>query len=68
MKKVIVYGMGVFFSKVKEQINNEAEIIAYANSTVDIATSHSGKLYDGKKVLAPSEIMNVEFDLSLIHI
>lgn len=62
MKKVIVYGMGVFFSKVKEQINNEAEIIAYANSTVDIATSHSGKLYDGKKVLAPSEIMNVEFD------
>ena len=30
MKKVIVYGMGGFYSKVKEQINNEVEIIAYA--------------------------------------
>ena len=62
MKKVIVYGMGGFYSKVKEQINNEVEIIAYANSSVDSATSHSGKLYEGKTILAPFEIKNEEFD------
>lgn len=61
-KKVIVYGFGNFYKKVKEDISKEAEIVAYANSSLENATSKTGCLYEGKKILAPYEIKDQEFD------
>lgn len=62
MRKVIVYGMGEFYSRVKCRLKSEVEIVAYANTTVEISTSRTGNLFEGKRILAPSEIQDYEFD------
>ena len=62
MKKVVVYGMGGFYGKIKAEIEQEAEIVAYANTNDALSTSKSGNLFEGKKVLTVSEIADIEFD------
>ena len=66
MKKVIVYGMGGFYHKVKNNILNDAEIIAFANSVAGASTAVSGKKFEDKMVLSPAEINAYEFDVVYI--
>ena len=62
MKKVVVYGMGGFYRKIKNEIEKEAEIVAYANTNEALSTSQTGNLFEGKEILTVSEIANIEFD------
>lgn len=66
MKKVIVYGTGGFYEKHKERFLKDVEIVAFADSKVESSTTVSENLFEGKRVLAPHEIIEETFDMVYI--
>lgn len=66
MLKAIIYGTGKYYQANKSRLPQDIEIIAFANSDKDRATSQSGILFEGKEVLAPEELSSKEYDLLFI--
>lgn len=66
MDKTIIYGTGRFYEKHKCLLPENIEIIAYADSFSSNATAVSGQLYDGKEILMPTELENIEYDVLYI--
>ena len=63
VKKSIIYGAGRYYHLNKERLPKNIEIIAFADSDENKATSHSGKLLDGKEILTVQEMLVREYDL-----
>lgn len=66
MKKVIIYGTGNYYRENQYKLPEDIEIVAYADSNEEKATSFSGKTMDGKKFITPGEIEKENFDLLYI--
>ena len=66
IKKSIIYGAGRYYHLNKERLPDDIEIIAFADSDENKATSHSGKLKDGKEILTVHEMQEREYDLIFI--
>lgn len=66
MKKAIIYGTGEYFRKYKYKLSDDIEIIAYADSVMERATSHTGNLLDGLRILSPDELAEEVFDVLYI--
>lgn len=62
MKKVIVYGIGKYMKANVGFLPDDMEIVAYGDGDYKKATSVSGKKYNDKDVLSPTEILNTIFD------
>lgn len=66
MKKTIIYGTGDYYKRNKDKLPGDLDIIAYADSNPNNATSHSGKLFEGLPMLLPEEFGTVEYDAVFI--
>lgn len=66
MVKAIIYGTGDFYGRYKHLLPKDIEIIAYADSSCSRATSISGELFEGKKILMPAELESTEYDVLYI--
>ena len=66
MEKTIIYGTGKYYEKNKNRLPRNIEIIAFADSDKNRATSTTGTLFEGKEMLTPEEIENREYDLIYI--
>lgn len=62
MEKIVIYGRGEYYKTHKDKLPRNTEILAYADSFEESATSVTGKLYEGKPVLLPSELESLKFD------
>lgn len=60
--KIIVYGIGNYYKGHEYLLPKDAEIIAYGDGAIEKATSHTGELFRGLKVLLPTEIKDMEYD------
>lgn len=66
MKKAIIYGTGNYYAQNKEKLPKDLEIIAYADSNPNNATSHNGKLFKDLPMLLPEEFDTVAYDVVYI--
>lgn len=66
MRKAIIYGTGHYYKQNRSKLPKDLEIVAYADSYENNATSHNGHLYEGMPVLLPEEFKNVEYDIIFI--
>lgn len=63
MEKVIIFGTGGFYRKYASSLNlKEIEIVAFIDNNVDMI----GNEIDGKPVLSPSDIINLNYDKVVI--
>ena len=62
MDKVIVYGIGGTYRELKNDLPDNIEIIAYADSDRGKSTSVTGELFEGHSVLSKEELLKTEFD------
>ncbi len=62
MEKAVIYGRGGYYRQHRDKLPSDIEIIAYADSFVESATSATGKLFEGKPVLLPWELHKVDYD------
>lgn len=60
--KIIVYGIGEYYRNNKHKLPSGLEIVAYADSNPNCATSATGELFEGKEILAPAEFEKVDYD------
>lgn len=62
--KVIIFGTGSYFERCRENLTQVqgCEIIAFADNNRE----KWGNIFDGKKVVAPSELSGLEFDRIII--
>lgn len=60
--KSIIYGTGKYFLDNAWLLPDDIEIVAFADSSKEKATSVSGKTFEGKKVLLPSEFSGIDYD------
>lgn len=66
MKKAIVYGTGNYYEQNKKKLPKDIEVVAYADSNSNNATSHNGKLFKGLPMLLPEEFETVTYDVVYI--
>lgn len=66
MKKAIIYGTGAYYGQNKEKLPKDIEIVAYADSNPNNATSHNGNLFRGLPMLLPEEFETVIYDVVYI--
>ncbi|MDE7331787.1 MAG: FkbM family methyltransferase [Lachnospiraceae bacterium] len=66
MKKAIIYGTGNYYAQNKEKLPKDLEIVAYADSNPNNATSHNGKLFKNLPMLLPEEFETVAYDVVYI--
>lgn len=66
MKKAIIYGTGNYYAQNKEKLPKDLEIVAYADSNLNNATSHNGKLFKDLPMLLPEEFDTVTYDVVYI--
>lgn len=66
MERVILYGIGEYYRNHKHLLPKDMEVIAFGDSMEEKATSHTGKLMDGRPVLTPAEIEKEAFDILYI--
>lgn len=57
MEKIIVYGLGIVWSRIRRTISNKYEIIGYADKKNSIS---------GKEIWKPEELVDKDFDYILI--
>lgn len=62
MEKAVVFGTGVYYQRKKRGILKDFEVIAFADNDI---TKH-GSIIDGKTVISPNEIINLEFDKVIV--
>lgn len=66
VKKTIVYGAGDYYERFGHLLPNDMQIIAFADSNREIATSKTGQLKSGLSILSPEELQGVEYDIVVI--
>lgn len=66
MKKAIIYGTGSYYEQNREKLPKNMEIVAYADSNPNNATSHNGNLFKGLPMLFPEEFETVVYDVIYI--
>ena len=66
MKRAVIYGTGKYYLNNRNKLPNDIEIIAYADSSAERATSHSGKVFNDLKILLPDELPEEDFDVLYI--
>lgn len=66
MKKTIIYGTGEYYHGNRHKLPDDIEIAAYADSTAERATSRTGGLIDGLRILSPDELTGEQFDVLYI--
>ncbi len=66
MKKAIIYGTGNYYAQNKEKLPKDLEIVAYADSNPNNATSQNGKLFQNLPMLLPEEFETVAYDVVYI--
>lgn len=66
MKKAVIYGIGEYYECHKHKLPDDIEIVAYADSSSEKATSHTGNLINGLRMLSPDELAGEEFDVLYI--
>lgn len=60
--KTIIYGTGKWYREYRDKLPKDLEIVAYADSNEEKATSNSGELFEGKPIVSPKELDEIEFD------
>lgn len=63
MRKAIIYGTGNYYEQNGNRLPKDLEIVAYADSNPNNATSRNGKLYKNLPMLLPEEIGTIEYDV-----
>lgn len=64
--KAILYGIGKYYEENKKYLPEDIEVVAFGDSSESNATSYTGNLRDGKRVLLPEEIAKEEFDVIIL--
>lgn len=64
--RAILYGIGNYVKNHKYLLPENLEIIAYGDSTAEISTKATGKMLEGKPIVSPAEIEEMEFDNLII--
>lgn len=66
MRKAIIYGTGSYYEQNGGKLSKDLEIVAYADSNPNNATSHNGKLFRGLPMLLPEELGTITYDVVYI--
>lgn len=66
MLKSVIYGTGKYYQANKSRLPQDINIIAFADSDESRSTARSGILFEGKEILAPAELSQIEYDLLFI--
>ena len=62
MSKAIIYGTGGVFRDLRTELPDDIDIVAFADSDQDKATSITGDLFEEKKILSKEEILETDYD------
>lgn len=66
MRKAVIYGTGSYYERNRGRLPKDLEIVAYADSNPNNATSHNGNLFKGLPMLLPEEFETVTYDVVYI--
>lgn len=66
MRKAVIYGTGSYYEQNRGRLPKDLEIVAYVDSSVKNATSHTGELFRGLPMLLPEELGTVIYDVVYI--
>lgn len=66
MKKAVIYGTGSYYEQNKRRLPKDLEIVAYADSNPNNATSHNGELFRGLPMFLPEELETITYDVIYI--
>ncbi len=66
MQKTIIYGTGRYYQANRSRLPEDIEIIAFADSDKNKATTQSGVLFEEKEILTPTQLSQKEYDLLFI--